>query len=183
MDDVLNPADYPDNDAGYSAFMQGEPPPVSKPRGFSDPEVLARAQATRAANREAREPIALEGEAPPEGTPKRGRPKGSTNKAASSMRGMELFLMGLHVSIGKLVAHLTKEPDLAYLVEIDNDEAKLLSSGVNGVMEQYKIKINEKMAAILNLCNALGAVYGPRAIAIGIILRRKQNAGTNQNTE
>lgn len=154
-----------------------DPDPVSRPRGFSDPEVLARAQATRAANREAGRPIA-----PPDGEgdvkPKRGRPKGSMNKSSPNTKGLEMLLIAVHSGIGKLVSYLSDEPEIGDVLTIDGDEAKILAVALAECGERYKIRISEKYAALILLCNALGVVYGPRAIAIGFMVRNKRNART-----
>lgn len=128
-------------------------PEGERKRGFSDPEVLARAQATRAANREARMGVDM----PTSDGKKRGRPPGS-KKETRDLDGIIMLLAGIH----QMVATATGFDDL----EIDREEGALLAKALADLSEQYKIKITGKTAAAMGLLYAIVTVYGPRAFLI-----------------
>lgn len=53
-------------------------------------------------------------------------------------------------------------------MEIDQEEADLLSTSISNVMQEFDITIDPKTAAIIGLISASSQVYGPRAIAMGM---------------
>ena len=61
-------------------------------------------------------------------------------------------------------------PELA----LDETEAKKLALAIEGVNEQYKIALDPKKAAWIDLVQVAGVIYGPRAVAFYI--RKKAQA-------
>lgn len=145
-------------------------PSGGAPRGFANPDVLKAAQETRAANRAAREPSTLlpeDGAAP---AAKRGRKP----KTERSLKGLEQLLTSIHW----MVSMATGYEDLA----ITEAEAHTLAEAGAELASYYKIKMDGKNGAMLGMMMAIGAVYGPRAVTIGIKLRGqkgKPNVGNS----
>lgn len=50
-------------------------------------------------------------------------------------------------------------------IELDKDEAKKLALAIEGVNEQYKITLDPKKAAWIDLVQVAGVIYGPRAVS------------------
>lgn len=142
------------------------------PSGFIDPEI-ARATGGSLAS----EPGEPTGSAPIGGTGTgrgRGRPKGSRNKpgpgpaeakqeSSLNVNGIEKILYSLHA----MGASLFSIPEL----EITEDEARRISKAIAGVSDQYKVMIDPRRAAQIDLVRELGTIYGSRAIAF--YLRKK----------
>lgn len=101
----------------------------------------------------------------------RGRPRGSKNARPSEVKqesslnvnGIEKILYSLHA----MGASLFAIPEL----EITEDEARRISKAIAGVSEQYKVMIDPRRAAQIDLVRELGTIYGSRAIAF--YLRKK----------
>lgn len=136
-----------------------------KPRGFANPETLARAQATRAANKETGTPVGSFTDETPGTGKKRGRRPGTS--AGASLDGIAEMLVGVH----SLLSFLTTFPDLA----IDKDEGLILAKGIAGIAEQYKVKIDGKASAFMGFIYAIAVVYGPRAILISKQIKERNN--------
>ena len=132
-------------------------------RGFSNPEVLARAQETRRKNKEANAAV----DAPNESTPgaKRGR-KPAAPKTKRDLSGIVVPLVGIHF----MLAQMSGLPDLA----IDEGEATTIASALSNLTEYYKVKIDGKQGAILGLIYALAVVYGPRIYTITRAIREER---------
>jgi hypothetical protein len=146
---------------------------LSTPRGFANPDVLKAAQETKAANRAAREPQSIiPGEEPAPSNGKRGRKP----KSERSLKGLEQLLTSIHW----MVSLATGLEDLA----ITDVEAHTLAEAGAELASYYKIKMDGKNGALLGMMMAIGAVYGPRAVTIGIKLRGqkgKSNVGKPVN--
>jgi hypothetical protein len=143
-----------------------EAPASSTLRGFANPELLEKAQATRASNRAAREPSDLL----PGGEPavkRGGRPK----KSDRNLQGVEQLLSSIHL----MLALATGFDDL----KLDQTEAHLLAEATANLADHYKIKLDGKSGAIMGMIYAAGAVYGPRAVSIGIKLRNRNRTPGN----
>ena len=52
-------------------------------------------------------------------------------------------------------------PELA----IDEGESKKLAKAIEGVTDQYKVTLDPKVAAYIDLATVCGMIYGPRAVA------------------
>lgn len=97
---------------------------------------------------------------------KRGRKPGQKNgtgKAAQgnstvSISGLEKSLIGIHTAL----AALTKSPEF----NIDKDEARAIAEASANVARHYNATINPKMADWFALIGCLGAIYGPRFVAM-----------------
>jgi len=147
-------------------------------RGFRNPEILARAQATRRARRDEPDAPAMDengaieiepGEQPSEqtraaveGKPKRGRPR----KADRNLQGMEQMLLAMHM----MIATATGASEMM----LSPPEGHMLAEALATLSDHYKIKLDGKAGAVLGLIYAAGAVYGPRAVAIAIRVRKQK---------
>lgn len=60
------------------------------------------------------------------------------------------------------IANVTATPELV----IDGDEGKLLAKATANLLEQFDLKPDPKMQAVVGLVMAAGTVYGPRAYMI-----------------
>jgi len=60
------------------------------------------------------------------------------------------------------IATATKLPELA----LDSDDEKTLASAVLNVADQFDIRPDPKVEAILGLIVAAGVVYGPKVVMI-----------------
>lgn len=149
--------------------------PVSL-RGFANPQTLAAAQAARAANKEANTPRDLlpDGEVPTDGKKRRGRPAGG--KSSRSLKGIEQLLTSIHW----MLSMATGLDDLA----LAPDDAHALAEAGAEYASYHKIKLDGKNGALLGLVMAIGSVYGPKAVTIGIKLRAEKAArnGNGQST-
>lgn len=112
------------------------------------------------------EPTVIHGE--PEGDPapsnrkRRGRPTGSKNGTTTKRKETSQDLTAVIFSLHTMAAAFTKIPEL----ELDEAESKKIGDAVSKVNELYGgIILSEKTQAWINLTFAVGAVYGPRAIA------------------
>lgn len=148
-----------DDDENEQDFGLSETKPF---RGFNDPAVREAAQATRAANREARIPVGLNGETlPPPKEPKSRAPR--QKKETRSLEGIENMLISMHF----MLATATGFDELL----LEQSEAHTLADALAKVSDYYKIKLDGKTGAFMGLIWAIGMVYGPRAVTIGIKLR------------
>lgn len=92
---------------------------------------------------------------------KRGRKAGSTNKrketseAALNINGVEKILFSLHAFASLVVPEM----------ELEESEAKKLAKSIEGVTDQYKLTLDPKTAAYIDLATVCGMIYGPRAFA------------------
>lgn len=71
--------------------------------------------------------------------------------------GIEKILFNLHLFAATLVV-----PELA----LEEKEAKELARSIKAVNEQYKLTLDPKQAAWIDLMTTCGIIYGPRAVAI-----------------
>lgn len=81
---------------------------------------------------------------------------GTRKEAPLNINGVEKILYSLH-AFGSLVV-----PEMA----IDESESKKLAKAIEGVTEQYKVTLDPKVAAYIDLATVCGMIYGPRAVAI-----------------
>jgi hypothetical protein len=75
------------------------------------------------------------------------------------------------------IASATGTPEMM----IDADEGKLLAKAASNVLEQFDLKPDPKIQAIVGLVMAAGTVYGPRAYSIRqrkLQERAEKKAGT-----
>ena len=142
--------------------------PAPSTRGFSNPDILAKAQDTRSKNRADKAPVDLlpDGTESPKG--KRGRP---SKRSERSLKGVETLLSAIHL----MVAKATGFDDLI----IEPEESHMLAEAIANLADHYKIKLDGKSGAIMGVIYAAGAVYGPRAVTIGIKLRERNKADGN----
>lgn len=138
-------------------------------RGFAaNPEALRRAVETRARNKGLRQAVSLpgsdEGDAAPAVPRGPGRPSGSS-KRDRNLQGMEQMLLAMHM----MVATATGFPEMA----IDAQESHILADALANLADHYKISIAGKPGAVLGLIYAAGTVYGPRAVAVFMKLRKE----------
>lgn len=103
---------------------------------------------------------------------KRGRPRGSRNGtyAKTAKTGAVTSLENILLSLHFFGAVLLQTPEL----ELTEEELKKLATAMARVSSLYDDRINPKLVAWVDLACVAGAVYGPRAIAIGA--RMKQEA-------
>ena len=143
------------------------------PRGFSNPDILAKAQAARKRNAESDTPQDLHDAADIPPVNKRGRKPGSASKRSErSLEQIRNLLIQTHF----MIAGLTGFQEMM----IDEKESALLADALAGVSDYYKIKLDGKSGAVMGLIYAIGIVYGPRAITIGIKLRNQKKSNGNQ---
>lgn len=97
----------------------------------------------------------------------RGRPPGSGSKASAEkspgkktrdVADLARQIQGIH----RVAALATGLP----LLEIADQEAAMLASGISAVAEEYGFALSGKTGAALQLFAAMGFVYGPRVIAV-----------------
>lgn len=117
-------------------------------------------------------------------TRKRGRKAGSQSSGAgapkktpdlkASIDSLAKTLVVVHMGI----ANITGTPELV----IDADESKLLANATANLLEQFDLKPDPKIQAVIGLVMAAGTVYGPRAYMIRVRklqeTQEKKNAGT-----
>lgn len=94
---------------------------------------------------------------------KRGRKPGGTNKqpgerkdASLNINGVEKILYSLHAFAAIMVPEL----------ELDESESKKLAKAIEGVTDQYKLTLDPKVSAYIDLATVCGIIYGPRAVAL-----------------
>jgi hypothetical protein len=85
-----------------------------------------------------------------------GEQPNTRKEAPLNINGVEKILYSLH-AFGSLVV-----PEMA----IDETESKKLAKAIEGVTEQYKVTLDPKVAAYIDLATVCGMIYGPRAVAI-----------------
>jgi hypothetical protein len=97
---------------------------------------------------------------------KRGRPRGSKNRAADAQKTSQSNLIesveSLLLSTHFMLAKLCDVPEL----ELDETEAKRLSEAFKKVAEFYPVGLSPKRLAWTEFCIAAGTVYGPRVVTI-----------------
>lgn len=136
--------------------------------GFSDPAVREKARQTRLDNAAARTPQSLTGEELP--PPKQAKSRAPRQKKEErSLESIEKMLISMHF----MLATATGFDDLI----LDNAEAHTLADALAKVGDYYKIKLDGKTGALMGLIWAIGMVYGPRAVTIGIKLRGRKPHG------
>lgn len=105
------------------------------------------------------------------GPKRRGRPPGSRNSGGSANTNTtekakillsSFSIEGLLIGIHQMGAAILKTSEL----EISASEAKQLSDATQAVLKEYNHVINPKTAAWIQLCVALGSVYGTRIVAV-----------------
>lgn len=84
-------------------------------------------------------------------------------EASLNINGVEKILFSIHA----VAAAITKTPEL----ELDESESKKLAKSIEGVTDQYKLTLDPKVAAYIDLVSTVGMIYGPRAVSIYV--RRK----------
>lgn len=102
----------------------------------------------------------------------RGRPPGPSNtekghaaKADATPRGVNIDgVEKILFSIHTVMAAMSGVPEL----NLDEQEAKDVAKAVQAVGEHYKIILDPKTAAWLELGRVCGVVYGPRAVSIWV---------------
>jgi hypothetical protein len=174
------------NDGIMPAFLEGsliQPDPTDeadtqRPRGFADPDILARAQQARKDNRPPSEGVDLGGLAPDVVAPKRGRPAGARKK---DLEGLETMVLLGCAGLGMIGAALTGISEIEEDLTVDKDEAKMLAEAMNTFASQYKVKLDGKSGAALGLVTAAVVVFGPRSVVV-IKRIRDRNAGSSQTT-
>ena len=97
-----------------------------------------------------------------------GRPrKDGTETARQS--GLEVLkLSDIFFSLHQMAAAILHVPDL----ELDKEEARRLAEAAAAVGEHYRIGLDPRKAAWVNLAAVAGSIYGPRIMAAAI--RRKK---------
>lgn len=85
-------------------------------------------------------------------------------EAPLNINGVEKILYSLHAFASIAV------PELA----IDEGEAKKLAKAIEGVTNEYKVTLDPKVAAYIDLATVCGIIYGPRAVAL--YMRKKKEA-------
>lgn len=101
-------------------------------------------------------------------TRKRGRKTGSAGagnnpqKKAADLKGSIDSLAKTLVVVHLGLANITNTPELV----IDADESKLLANATANLLEQFDLKPDPKIQALIGLVMAAGTVYGPRAFMI-----------------
>src|SRR5574337_515739 len=111
---------------------------------------------------------------------KRGRKAGQragtatakSKKGQDDIKGLEKILFSLH-----LRAATALEPEMA----IDEQEAGMLAGAVKSVQDFYDVSASAEVILWVNVAGILGAVYGPRALAI--MSRRKNNKKEKTKSE
>jgi hypothetical protein len=78
--------------------------------------------------------------------------------SAASVESLARVLAVLHVGI----ATATKTPEMV----LDDSEASLLANATANVLEQFDIRPDPKIEAIIGLIMAAGSIYGPRMYLI-----------------
>jgi hypothetical protein len=111
---------------------------------------------------------AQEAEPAPGPRARRGRPK----KADSDLEGVKQMLLVSHM----MLATVSKCQEL----QIDEQEATMFATSLARLAEHYKIKISGKSGALISFIYTLGIIYGPRAVAISVRIRRERE--TNRGT-
>ena len=76
-----------------------------------------------------------------------------------------------------MLAGLTKAPELA----LDKDEAEKLAAALANVAAYYPMVINPKYLAWIQLGTVCAGVYGTRAIAISIRLKKEREEKARQS--
>lgn len=134
-----------------------------------------RATAPDVSNEDGQEDLPLS-TLPTDQTPprRRGRPPGSSNKRERNLQGMEQMLCAIHL----MISMATGLEEL----QIDPSESHILADALANLSEHYKIKLDGKAGAVLGLIYAIGAVYGPRAVSIGIKIRKAKRDDTAPRT-
>jgi hypothetical protein len=102
------------------------------------------------------------------------RPKASKADLNASIDGLTKVLVILHTGI----AGISNTPELV----IDEDEGRMLAAATANVMEEFDLKPDPKVQAIVGLVVAAGTVYGPRTVLIQMRKaqeKREKAAGSN----
>jgi hypothetical protein len=76
------------------------------------------------------------------------------------------------------IAGISNTPELV----IDEDEGRMLAAATANVMEEFDLKPDPKVQAIVGLVVAAGTVYGPRTVLIQMRKaqeKREKAAGSN----
>ncbi len=96
---------------------------------------------------------------------KRAKPQqpGERQEAPLNINGIEKILFSVH----GVLAALTNVPEL----NLDESEAKKLAKSIEGVTDQYKLTLDPKVAAYIDLASTVSMIYGPRAFSY--YLRKK----------
>ena len=151
-----------------SAILETEDTSASSgPRGFANPEILAKAQEKRKYNKSTANPTDFSETNEPVVGVKRGRkPKSERN-----LQGVEQVLLAMHM----MLATATGYPEFI----LDKQESHILAEAIANLGEHYKIKLDGKTGAVMGMVYALGVVYGPRAIAIGIRVRNERKVSND----
>lgn len=165
-----------DNEGGAEKSVGTGDGGKDAPTGFIDPQI-ARTTAGQdgPASASAQQGDATDTASPAEPARRRGRPKGSTNKSkdesgqASSLNinGVEKILFSIHA----VAAATFKIPEL----EITEDEAKRVSKAVAGVSDHYKVMLDPKTAAWIDLGREICVVYGTRAVSIYVRVKAEKH--------
>lgn len=90
--------------------------------------------------------------------PAKAQETGAIEKSVN-LNGIDKVLFNIHIFLGAVIA-----PELI----LEEKEARELASAIKGVNEQYKLTLDPKQAAWIDLITACGIIYGPRGVAIYI---------------
>lgn len=119
-------------------------------------------------------------EIPVKQTRKGGRPKGARNKQSATAGEVPLNINGVEkilFSVHGILAAMTQVPELA----LDEGESKKLSKSIEGVTNQYKLTLDPKVAAYLDLATTASMIYGPRAFSY--YMRKKAEKPRHQQPQ
>ncbi len=107
------------------------------------------------------------------GQKRRGRPKGSKNRSATTektaidLNGLEKLLYSIHA-----IAAVKIAPEL----ELSDKESSQLASAISAVSEHYDLTIDPKTQAWIQLIICVGIIYAPRAMRIRERVIKRDNA-------
>ena len=96
---------------------------------------------------------------------RKGRPKGSRNASPSTEKTQNTLIANLEsllLSVHFMGAKILEVPE----IELDEQEAKMLSDCLRKVAEFYPVSLSPKRMAMAELAICAGTIYGPRIVTI-----------------